>query len=115
MIIEVKVLVFYNWNRLDEPVFMVGAKPLWGKYGIHHGLESCKHFPCSVFHRMHYLAQFTSQGPALRQEMLQDYRELNISSKISSWNTESPLREQVVNLQKILISDLLESCSRSGH
>jgi len=63
------------------------------------------------FNKMHYLAQFTSQGPALRQEMLRDYRELNISSKISSWYNPDDLREQVVNLQKILISDLLESCS----
>ena len=29
-------------NRLDEPVFMAGPKPLLTEFGIHHRLESCK-------------------------------------------------------------------------
>ena len=28
-------------NRLDEPVFIAGSKPLLNEFGIHHRLESC--------------------------------------------------------------------------
>ena len=28
-------------NRLDEPVFMAGPKPMLTEFGIHHRLESC--------------------------------------------------------------------------
>ena len=31
----------YRLNRLDEPVFMSGPKPLLPEFGIHHRLESC--------------------------------------------------------------------------
>ena len=31
----------YRFNRLDEPVFMAGPKPMQTEFGIHHGLESC--------------------------------------------------------------------------
>ena len=32
----------YRLNRLDEPVFMAGPKPMLTEVGIHHGLESCE-------------------------------------------------------------------------
>ena len=32
----------YHLNRLDEPVFMAGPKPMWTEFGIHHRLESCE-------------------------------------------------------------------------
>ena len=37
----------YHFNRLDEPVFMAGPKPVQTKFGIPHRLESCekKSFP----------------------------------------------------------------------
>ena len=31
----------YRLNRLDEPVFMAGPKPMRIEYGIHQRLESC--------------------------------------------------------------------------
>ena len=31
----------YHLNRLDEPVFMAGPKPMLTEFGIHHRLESC--------------------------------------------------------------------------
>ena len=31
----------YRLNRLDEPVFMAGPKPMRTEFGIHHRLESC--------------------------------------------------------------------------
>ena len=31
----------YRLNRLDEPVFMAGLKPMRTEFGIHHRLESC--------------------------------------------------------------------------
>ena len=31
----------YRLNRLDEPVFMAGPKPMLTEFGIHHRLESC--------------------------------------------------------------------------
>ena len=32
----------YRLNRLDEPVFMAGPKPLRTEFGIHLRLESCE-------------------------------------------------------------------------
>ena len=34
----------YRLNRLDEPVFMAGPKPLRTEFGIHLRLESCERF-----------------------------------------------------------------------
>ena len=31
----------YRLNRLDEPVFMAGPKPMLTEFGIHYRLESC--------------------------------------------------------------------------
>ena len=31
----------YRLNRLDEPVFMAGPKPMQTEFGIHQRLESC--------------------------------------------------------------------------
>ena len=31
----------YHLSRLDEPVFMTGAKHMQTEFGIHHRLESC--------------------------------------------------------------------------
>ena len=31
----------YRLNRLDEPIFMAGPKPMRTEFGIHQGLESC--------------------------------------------------------------------------
>ena len=31
----------YRLNRLDEPVFIAGSKPLLTEFGIHLSLESC--------------------------------------------------------------------------
>ena len=31
----------YRLNRLDEPVFMAGRKPMQTEFGIHHRLDSC--------------------------------------------------------------------------
>ena len=31
----------YHLNRLDEPVFMAGPKPMQTEFGIHYRLESC--------------------------------------------------------------------------
>ena len=31
----------YRSNRLDEPVFMAGPKPMLTEFGIHQRLESC--------------------------------------------------------------------------
>ena len=31
----------YRLNRLDEPVFMAGQKPMRTEFGIHQRLESC--------------------------------------------------------------------------
>ena len=31
----------YHLNRLDEPVFMAGPKPMLTEFGVHHRLESC--------------------------------------------------------------------------
>ena len=35
----------YRLNRLDEPVFMAGPKPMLTEFGIHHRLESCEPDP----------------------------------------------------------------------
>ena len=35
----------YRLNRLDEPVFMAGTKPMRTKFGIHPRLESCVNEP----------------------------------------------------------------------
>ena len=32
----------YHLNRLDEPVFKAGPKPMRTEFGIHHGLENCE-------------------------------------------------------------------------
>ena len=32
----------YRLNRLDEPVFMAGPKPMRTEFGIHQRLESCE-------------------------------------------------------------------------
>ena len=32
----------YRLNRLDEPVFMAGPKPMRTEFGIHLRLESCE-------------------------------------------------------------------------
>ena len=32
----------YRLNRLDEPVFMAGPKPMRTEFGIHYRLESCE-------------------------------------------------------------------------
>ena len=32
----------YGLNRLDEPVFMAGPKPMQTEFGIHQRLESCE-------------------------------------------------------------------------
>ena len=34
----------YRLNRLDEPVFMAGPKPMQTEFGIHYRLESCAGF-----------------------------------------------------------------------
>ena len=34
----------YSLNRLDEPVFMAGPKPMRTEFGIHQRLESCEPF-----------------------------------------------------------------------
>ena len=34
----------HHLNRLDEPVFMSGLKPMQTEFGIHHILESCATF-----------------------------------------------------------------------
>ena len=34
----------YRLNRLDEPIFMAGPKPLRTEFGIHLRLESCAKF-----------------------------------------------------------------------
>ena len=34
-------VVGYRLNRLDEPVFMAGPKPMLTEFGIHQRLESC--------------------------------------------------------------------------
>ena len=31
----------YHFDRLDEPVFMEGPKPMLNHFGTHHRLESC--------------------------------------------------------------------------
>ena len=31
----------YRWNRLDEPIFMAGSKPMRTEFGICQRLESC--------------------------------------------------------------------------
>ena len=31
----------YRLNRLDEPIFMAGPKPMQTEFGIHPRLESC--------------------------------------------------------------------------
>ena len=33
----------YRLNRLDEPIFMAGPKPMRTEFGIHLRLESCGH------------------------------------------------------------------------
>ena len=33
----------YHWNRLDEPIFMAGPKPMRTEFGICQRLESCVH------------------------------------------------------------------------
>ena len=44
----------YRLNRLDEPVFMAGPKPMRTEFGIHQRLESCGDhkgfFPCCNFY-----------------------------------------------------------------
>ena len=35
----------YYLNRLDEPVFMAGPKPMLTEIGIHYRLESCDLLP----------------------------------------------------------------------
>ena len=35
------LVVGYRLNRLDEPVFMAGPKPMRNAFGIHPSLESC--------------------------------------------------------------------------
>ena len=32
----------YRWNRLDEPIFMAGPKPMRTEFGICQRLESCE-------------------------------------------------------------------------
>ena len=34
----------YRFNRLDEPIFMAGPKPMRTEFGIHLRLESCDTF-----------------------------------------------------------------------
>ena len=36
----------YRLNRLDEPIFMPGPKPLRTEFGIHQRLESCVELTC---------------------------------------------------------------------
>ena len=31
----------YRWNRLDEPIFMAGPKPMRTEFGICQRLENC--------------------------------------------------------------------------
>ena len=39
----------YRWNRLDEPIFMAGSKPMRTEFGICQRLESCAlHKGCNV-------------------------------------------------------------------
>ena len=38
----------YHLNHLDELVFMAMPKPMLTEFGIHHRLESCVPFPCSI-------------------------------------------------------------------
>ena len=37
----------YRLNRLDEPVFMAGQKPMQTEFGIHQRLESCVLVNCN--------------------------------------------------------------------
>ena len=34
----------YRWNRLDEPIFMAGSKPMRTEFGICQRLESCDRY-----------------------------------------------------------------------
>ena len=38
----------YRWNRLDEPIFMAGSKPMRTEFGICQRLESCGLFSCQL-------------------------------------------------------------------
>ena len=40
----------YRLNRLDEPIFMAGPKPMRTEFGIHQRLESC--VPYSIFNAL---------------------------------------------------------------
>ena len=35
------IVVEFCWNRLDEPIFMAGSKPMRTEFGICQRLESC--------------------------------------------------------------------------
>ena len=53
----------YCLNRLDEPVFMAGPKPMQTEFGIHHRLESCEQY---------FLRGLQPIGMALKLSILQN-------------------------------------------
>ena len=43
----------YHLNRLDEPVFMAGPRPMLTEFGTHQRLESCDTVPGEVNSSFH--------------------------------------------------------------
>ena len=47
----------YRLNRLDEPFFMAGPKPMRTEFGIHQRLESCGMSPEANVDKLHFIKE----------------------------------------------------------
>ena len=80
----------YHLNRLDEPVYMAGPKPMQTEFGINHRLESC----VILFHN-HF---FSVDGPAAVGGGSETPEDSGVLFPLDLWNEDDEDEESVTGV-----------------